>query len=82
MHLYQREEYIVDKEKKKQIIKSCIAMVVFALIIILVVAVMVKYQVEGDKNMPFNLYKIIIVIIRNFIIFATKSAYFFYRWYV
>ena len=61
MHLYQREEYIVYKEKKKQIIKSCIAMVVFALIIILVVAVMVKYQVEGDKKMPFNLSKIIIV---------------------
>ena len=51
----------MDKEKKKQIIKSCIAMVVFALIIILVIAVMVKYQVEGDKNMPFNLSKIIIV---------------------
>lgn len=51
----------MDKEKKKQVIKSSIAMVVFALIIIFVVAVMVKYQVEGDKNMPFNLSKIIIV---------------------
>ena len=42
-------------------IKSSIAIIVFALIIILVVALMIRYQVEGDKNMPFNLSKIIVV---------------------
>lgn len=51
----------MDKEKKKQTIKLCIAIVVFAIIIILVAAIMIRYQVEGDKNMPFNLSKIIIV---------------------
>lgn len=51
----------MDKEKKKQIIKLCVAVLVFAIIIVLVAAVMIRYQVEGDKNMPFNLSKIIIV---------------------
>ena len=51
----------MDKEKKKQIIKLCVAVLVFAIIIILVAAVMIRYQVEGDKNMPFNLSKIIII---------------------
>lgn len=51
----------MDKEKKKQTIKLCIAVTIFAIIIILVAAIMIRYQVEGDKNMPFNLSKIIMV---------------------
>ena len=51
----------MDKEKKKQIIKMCVAIVIFAIIILLVAIVMIRYQVEGDKNMPFNLSKIILV---------------------
>lgn len=51
----------MDKERKKQTIKLCVAVTIFAIIIILVVAIMVRYQVEGDKNMPFNLTKIIMV---------------------
>ena len=42
-------------------IKFCIAVVIFAIIILLVVSTMIRYEVEGDKNMPFNLSKIIIV---------------------
>lgn len=51
----------MDKEKKKQTIKLCIAMTIFVIIILLVVITMIRYNVEGDKNMPFNLSKIIIV---------------------
>lgn len=51
----------MDKEKKKQIIKLSVAIVIFAIIIILVATVMIRYQVEGDKNMPFILSKIITV---------------------
>lgn len=51
----------MDKEKKKQTIKLCIAVTLFAIIVILVVAIMLRYQVEGETNMPFNLSKIIIV---------------------
>ncbi len=51
----------MDKEKKKQTIKLCVAITVFAIIILLVAISMIRYQVEGDKNMPFNLSRIIIV---------------------
>ena len=51
----------MDKEKKKQMIKLCIAISTFVIILLLVGITMIKYQVEGDKNMPFNLTKIIIV---------------------
>lgn len=51
----------MDKERKKQTIKLCIAIATFAIIILLVGITMIRYQVEGDKNMPFNLSKIIIV---------------------
>lgn len=51
----------MDKEKKKQTIKLCIAVTVVAIIILLVIIAMVRYEVEGDKNMPFNLSKIIVV---------------------
>ena len=51
----------MDKEKLKQTIKLCVAVFVFAIIILLVVTVIIRYQVEGDKNMPFNLSKVIII---------------------
>lgn len=51
----------MEKERKKQIIKLSIAITAFAIIIILVATVMIRYQVEGDKNMPFNLSKIILI---------------------
>ena len=51
----------MDKDKKKQMIKLCIAVISFAIILILVATIMIKYQVEGDKNMPFNLSKIILI---------------------
>lgn len=51
----------MDKEKKIQTIKLCVAVTVFAIIILLVATIMIRYQVEGDKNMPFNLSKIIII---------------------
>lgn len=51
----------MEKERKKQIIKLCVAIITFAIIIILVATIMIRYQVEGDKNMPFNLSKIILI---------------------
>lgn len=51
----------MDKERKKQIAKLSVAITILAIIIILVVTVMIRYQVEGDKNMPFNLSKIILI---------------------
>ena len=51
----------MDKEKKKQTIKLCVAVTVLIIIILLVAISMIRYEVEGDKNMPFNLSKIIVV---------------------
>ncbi len=51
----------MDKEKKIQTIKLCVAVTIFAIIILLVATTIIRYQVEGDKNMPFNLSKIIVV---------------------
>ena len=38
-----------------------IAIATVILIFIIVGMIMIKYEVEGDKNMPFNLSKIMIV---------------------
>ncbi len=51
----------MDKEKKKQMIKMSIAIIILVIIILLVITIMIRYQVEGDKNMPFNLSKIIVI---------------------
>lgn len=48
-------------ERESQIIKLCIAISVMIIIFILVAIIMIKYEVEGDKNMPFNLSKIVMV---------------------
>lgn len=48
-------------EQKKQNIKLMIAIAVLALILILVLMSMIKYEVEGEQNMPFKLSKIIVV---------------------
>ena len=51
----------METEKKKQMIKKWIAISIFAIILIIVGTIMIKYEVEGDKNMPFNLSKIVMV---------------------
>lgn len=51
----------METEKKKQMIKLSIAIFVLIIIFIIVGMIMIKYEVEGDKNMPFNLSKIVVV---------------------
>lgn len=51
----------MEKEKKKQIIKLCLAVTALIIIFIIVGIIMIKYEVEGDKNMPFDLTKIVMV---------------------
>ena len=48
-------------EKKKQTIKLMVSIAVLALILILVLMSMIKYEVEGEQNMPFKLSKIIVI---------------------
>lgn len=51
----------MDNEKRKQTIKFCIAISVLVIIVIIVISLIVKYQVEGEKNLPFKLSKIIMI---------------------
>ncbi len=51
----------MEKEKLKQRIKFCIAISIIIIIFTIVGIVMIQYEVEGDKNMPFNLSKIMVV---------------------
>ena len=48
-------------EEKKQTIKLVIAIAILVLILMLVGILMMKYEVEGETNMPFTLSKIVIV---------------------
>ena len=51
----------METEKKKQTIKFWMAVSIIALIVVTVIAIMIRYEVEGDQNMPYNLSKIVIV---------------------
>ena len=48
-------------EQKKQTIKFTIAITIIVLILMFVGILMLKYEVEGETNMPFKLSKIVII---------------------
>ena len=48
-------------ESRKQTIKLVIAISIICLILITVAILMIKYEVEGETDMPFKLSKIIVV---------------------
>lgn len=47
--------------EKSNFIKKNIALFVIVLILIIVVSIIIKYYVEGETNMPFNISKIMII---------------------
>lgn len=51
----------MDREKIKQRIKFSIIIIVISIIIAFAIFTVLKYEVEGEKNMPFELGKIIVV---------------------
>lgn len=48
-------------EKRKKIIKLSISIGIIILIIAVALFMVIRYQVEGEKNMPYNISKIIII---------------------
>lgn len=48
-------------EKRKQTIKLIMALTIIILLLIFVALMMIKYEVEGETNMPFKLSKIVVV---------------------
>lgn len=53
--------FILEENRKKEIIKIAITLFVLVMIFIIVVIIMMRYQVEGETNMPFNLSKVTVV---------------------
>lgn len=51
----------MEKLRKKEKIKACIAILVIVLAILTTGIINMKYQVEGETNMPYTLSKITIV---------------------
>ena len=51
----------MEKQRKKEMIKAVLAIAVLVIIIFLVGLMMIRYSVEGEKNMPFYLSKITII---------------------
>lgn len=47
--------------KKTQIFKKCIFLFCMVIVLMAVISVMVKYQVEGEKNLPYHLSKILVI---------------------
>ena len=47
--------------EKSKIIKKCVFFAVLAIIILFVILIMLKYQVEGEKKLPYKLSKILLV---------------------
>lgn len=48
-------------EKKKQTIKLVVSVSILILLFLFVVIMMIKYEVEGETNMPFTLSKMVII---------------------
>ena len=51
---------MISKEKKETI-KFWIAIFSLVVILMIVSILMIKYQVEGEKNMPFQLSKMVVI---------------------
>ena len=49
------------KDSKKQMIKFVIAITILIFVLVIVGILMIKYEVEGETNMPFKLSKVIVV---------------------
>ncbi len=51
----------MEDTKKKKIIHICIVTTIIVVLIAIIGLIILKYEVEGEKNMPFNLSKIVVV---------------------
>lgn len=47
--------------KKSQILKKCIFLFCMIMVLMLVIFAMVKYQVEGEKSLPYSISKIFVI---------------------
>ena len=55
-----KEEKVIT-EKRKETIKLIVAITILALLLLFVGIMMIKYEVEGETNMPYQLSKIVVI---------------------
>ena len=55
-----KEEKVIT-EKRKETIKLIVAITILALLLLFVAIMMIKYEVEGETNMPYQLSKIVVI---------------------
>lgn len=46
---------------KKNLVKRCLFLVSIAIILMIVISIIIKYDVEGEKRLPFSISKILLV---------------------
>ena len=46
---------------KKNLFKKCIFIAIIVIILTVVFSIMIKYDVEGEKQLPFSISKILLV---------------------
>ena len=46
---------------KKQLIKKSLFVIVMSILILVVISIMLRYEVEGEKNLPYSLTKILMI---------------------
>ena len=51
----------ISELKNKKIVHVCIILGIIAIVLVIAGIIMLRYQVEGEKNLPFELSKIIVV---------------------
>ena len=47
--------------RKKEIFKKCIFLFCLMILLMIVISMMVRYEVEGEKKLPYQLSKILVV---------------------
>ena len=60
-HKKSKEVISLEDYRKKEIIKASIAIFIIVIAILITLIIILKYQVEGEQNMPFKLSKILVV---------------------
>ena len=46
---------------RKNLFKRCLFLAIIAILLMIVISIIIKYDVEGEKELPFSISKILLV---------------------
>ena len=58
---YERDEFKMENNKWQNIVKKSIVLIIIVLILFVIGIIILKYNVEGEQNMPFNLSDVLVI---------------------